>query len=184
MSDEYTHGESVMSTAGRRVGALVRRATGADLDALAVMGEALALQHRSYDAARFVLPPGGRRAFRDFFEAEMTSRRSIVLVAVCGDRIDGYAFARVEEASIPDLADESVWLHDLYVDESARGFGIGPDLIRSVIAFAREQGIGSVRLHVSPVNARAAGLFGRYGFRHTMSELTITLDGRDQPTST
>jgi len=57
----------------------------------------------------------------------------------------------------------------LAVAESARGKGVGTDLVRAVIDAAREAGMRSVRLEVVDVNDDALRLYERLGFRSRAS---------------
>jgi GNAT superfamily N-acetyltransferase len=41
----------------------------------------------------------------------------------------GYAFVRMEPASIEALCEPSAWLHDVYVDPPFRGGGVGRQLV-------------------------------------------------------
>lgn len=59
---------------------------------------------------------------------------------------------------------DDCWLEDLYVEESARGTGLGRALTEAVIERARERGCGRVELDVDVVNERARRLYGSLGF--------------------
>ena len=58
-----------------------------------------------------------------------------------------------------------VWLlNDLFVDQSARGRGVGRALMDAVIAFARETGRGRIELETAVDNAVARRLYESLGF--------------------
>lgn len=57
------------------------------------------------------------------------------------------------------------WLFSLYVRNRYRGFGVGADLCRAVIAAARAEGANSVTLFVDAGNAPACALYRKLGFQ-------------------
>jgi GNAT superfamily N-acetyltransferase len=61
-------------------------------------------------------------------------------------------------------ASEDCWLEDLFVDESARGAGVGEALVACAIDRARARGCGRVELDVSESNRPAWALYERMGF--------------------
>jgi ribosomal protein S18 acetylase RimI-like enzyme len=58
-------------------------------------------------------------------------------------------------------------LEDLYVDESARGAGLGHALVEATIDRARERGCRRVELDVNESNEAAQRLYGAFGFSST-----------------
>ncbi len=56
------------------------------------------------------------------------------------------------------------WLEDLFVDESARGAGVGEALVAAAIERARARGCGRIELDVSESNRAAWSLYERMGF--------------------
>jgi GNAT superfamily N-acetyltransferase len=67
------------------------------------------------------------------------------------------------------------WLEDLFVEEAARGSGLGAALVETVLARARERGCRRVELDTNEANAAALALYHRFGF----SERAKGGDGRD-----
>lgn len=59
---------------------------------------------------------------------------------------------------------DDCWLEDLYVEESARGAGLGRALVAASIERARERGCGRIELDVDSANAGARSLYGSAGF--------------------
>ena len=55
-------------------------------------------------------------------------------------------------------------LEDLYVDGSARGNGLGAEMVAAAIDRARERGCGRIVLDVNEANAHALALYERLGF--------------------
>src|SRR3954449_1923474 len=58
-------------------------------------------------------------------------------------------------------------LEDLYVDESARGAGLGRALVAATLDRARARGCRRVELDVNESNAAAQRLYGGFGFSST-----------------
>lgn len=172
----------------------VRRATSADLPALAALGAALARQHVGYDPGRFVFPAPLEPAHAAFFAEQLDDPDAVLLVAAAaagpvpasfGDvaapdaadpssaSVVGYAFVRCEPASFVDALPASGWVHDLYVAPRARGRGTGLLLLDASIAAVRARGIARVLLGVAPANTAARRLFAARGFRTTLQEMTL-----------
>jgi GNAT superfamily N-acetyltransferase len=61
-------------------------------------------------------------------------------------------------------ASEDCWLEDLFVDESARGAGLGEALVACTIDRAGARGCGRIELDVSESNRPAWALYERMGF--------------------
>jgi GNAT superfamily N-acetyltransferase len=58
-------------------------------------------------------------------------------------------------------------LEDLFVDDSARGAGVGRALVEATIARARARGCRRVELDVNEANETAQRLYGSFGFSAT-----------------
>jgi GNAT superfamily N-acetyltransferase len=59
---------------------------------------------------------------------------------------------------------EDCWLEDLYVEDSARGIGLGRALVQAALDRARERGCRRVELDVNTGNATARALYESLGF--------------------
>ncbi len=149
----------------------VRRATQDDLDAVARLVTALGDQHVALDPRRFRFPEPPRPAHAAFFREQIVSDEARVLVACVDDLVVGYAFVRREPASLLDARDESVWLHDLYVEPSHRATGLGRAIMAAAWDAAAELGASRLYIVVAAANAAALRLFARHGFTTTMVEM-------------
>ncbi len=119
-----------------------------------------------------ILPEG----YASFLRAESTRKSVAVFVAELDGRIVGYTYAAIEPLSWQELRDEAGVIHDIFVDETARGRGLATRLIEAVTAWLRQQGMRQVVLHTAFRNTGAQRLFGRLGFRPTMIEMTRDLE--------
>jgi len=153
----------------------IRRAEVKDLPILAKFGLALAQLHATFDERRFVVPEDGEVSFMRFFEAELARVDAVVLVSEIAATPVGYAFVRIEAASLEDLRGMGAWLHDIYVAPDVRARGIGRQLVEAAFDAARSLGSTSLMLGVSPRNASGRALFDRMGFRATMVEMRAEL---------
>jgi ribosomal protein S18 acetylase RimI-like enzyme len=155
---------------------IVRPAREEDLDAVSVLAARLVRMHAEWDPERF-LPagPGVQQGYRRFLQGEMAREDSLLLVAE--DRGDGavigYAFGRREPRNWEMLMDDSGVLHDVFVDDRARGRGVGAQLVRGFVERMRVRGAARVVLHTAAQNAAGQALFKKLGFRVTMLEMTI-----------
>lgn len=154
---------------------MYRTAEPDDVPALARLGARLARQHLAYDAERFTCSEPVENAYEQFFREQVPLGETFIMLAEVGKDIVGYVFVRVEPESFVDLLGSSAWIHDIYVEVSARGSGIGPTLLAAATAAARELGARSVMLTVSPKNERAKEIFEKQGFRVTMLEMRLEL---------
>ncbi|KJR44345.1 hypothetical protein UF75_5274 [Desulfosporosinus sp. I2] len=79
----------------------------------------------------------------------------------------GYALGKiVEQEETADNGTGKMGLFDeLFVDVSARGFGIGRKLIDNVTHWMEEKGISRIKLHAYSWNNNAKRLYEKYGFK-------------------
>jgi ribosomal protein S18 acetylase RimI-like enzyme len=153
--------------------ASIRPARPADLPALGRLGAQLVRLHRAFDPRRFFLPEGDLAAgYARFLGSQLGSERAVVLVAERGGELLGYAYAGLEPRSWQELREEAGFLHDVVVDERARGQGVGARLVEAAAAWLEARGAPRVMLWTAESNAAAQRLFDRHGFRRTMVEMT------------
>jgi GNAT superfamily N-acetyltransferase len=83
----------------------------------------------------------------------------------CGDDGRPAGVAQIRYRLSVWTGSEDCWIEDVYVDEAARGRGIGRALVADALRRARERGCGRAELDVDTVNAPARALYGSLGFR-------------------
>jgi GNAT superfamily N-acetyltransferase len=59
---------------------------------------------------------------------------------------------------------DDCWLEDIFVEEAARGAGLGRELMEAAFERARERGCARMELDVNERNAGALGLYESLGF--------------------
>ncbi len=76
------------------------------------------------------------------------------------------------------MLENAAWLHDIYIDEAARGHSAGKLLLEKSIEIARDEfGADKLMLSVAAKNEFAGDFFGRSGFKTTMVEMMLDLTG-------
>jgi ribosomal protein S18 acetylase RimI-like enzyme len=154
----------------------VREAHEEDLDAVSVLAARLVRMHYDWDNQRFLrADPSIESGYRRFLAGELNNAESLVLVAIVDGRVAGYAFGRHEPRNWELLMDESGVLHDVYVDETVRGKGVGTALVRAFVERMRQDGAQRIVLHTAAQNAAGQALFKKLGFRVTMLEMTLSI---------
>jgi GNAT superfamily N-acetyltransferase len=81
-------------------------------------------------------------------------------VAVHGDKMIGFALARVHEGTW--TASNSCYLEDLYVDQSARGLGAGKALIQDLVEMGGQRGWSRLEWHTAEGNLTARGVYDQF----------------------
>jgi ribosomal protein S18 acetylase RimI-like enzyme len=154
----------------------IRRASTADLEALGRLGAHLMRTHYAFDHDRF-LPPGDdpEGGYAWFLDTQLGEADVVVYVADRAGDIVGYVYAGLEPLSWKELRGPAGFIHDIVVDERARGGGIARELLAAAIAWLGERGAPRVMLWTATQNDRAQRLFEAAGFRRTMIEMTLEL---------
>lgn len=101
---------------------------------------------------------------RRLFQSE--DPHQLILIAKVDDQPIGYALAVVD---YPDPSNDNgtEWcglLDEVYVDESARGLGIGSKLIDSCMEWIRHLGAKRVKLQMYDWNDQARHVYEKWGF--------------------
>jgi ribosomal protein S18 acetylase RimI-like enzyme len=156
-----------------------RRAARGDLPALGRLGAMLMATHYAFDARRF-LPPGesAESGYAWFLGNVIDSPDGCVFVAEDdAGQVVGYTYVALEPLSWKELRGPAGFIHDVAVREESRGEGVGRQLLEAGIGWLREQGAPRVILWTAAPNETAQRLFRGIGFRDTMIEMTMELDG-------
>src|SRR5690606_28771889 len=140
---------------------LVRPAERRDLPSLGRLGAELLRAHHAFDASRFI-PPGAdpEGGYAWFLGTRLVEATDVVLVAERDARIVGYVYAGVEPMSWKELRDEAGFIHDLVVEPTARGSGVGSALLEHGIEWLAGRGVARVMLWTAQGNQAAQRLFG------------------------
>jgi ribosomal protein S18 acetylase RimI-like enzyme len=151
---------------------VIRPARRADLPALGRFGAALARAHHRWDPKRFFVVPRMEEGYAWWLGRELKNKRAVVLAALRGERIVGYAYGRLEPRDWNALRDECGVGVDLIVDPKLRGEGIGKALGLALLTALEEKGAPQIVLQAAAENRNAQAFFKALGFRPTMIEMT------------
>ncbi|HYK03800.1 MAG TPA: GNAT family N-acetyltransferase [Thermoanaerobaculia bacterium] len=156
----------------------IRRAERRDLPALGRLGAMLMRTHYAFDPQRF-LPPGqsAESGYAWFLGNVLDSPDGCVFVAEEAGEIAGYVYVALEPLSWKELRGPAGFIHDVAVAEETRGAGVAKQLLAAGIDWLREQGAPRVILWTAAPNDVAQRLFRGMGFRDTMLEMTLELEG-------
>lgn len=159
----------------------IRPARPEDGSALGRMGAALVRLHHAYDPKRFMTPEEDLESgYRWWLTRELKREGSVVLVAEREGAVVGYVYATVEGRDWNALRDEHAELHDLWVDESVRGMGVGALLAEELLRRLRARDVPRVMLMTASRNEAAQRLFARLGWRASMVEMTRELEDSEE----
>lgn len=117
-----------------------------------------------YDDYNLVVKRIKRKATETF---NSSNESTLILIAELEDRPVGYALGRIyEEDGTADNGGGRIGLFDeLYIDDKARGFGLGQKLLDETMKWMKEKGIKRVKLHAYSWNNNAKLLYERNGFK-------------------
>jgi ribosomal protein S18 acetylase RimI-like enzyme len=163
---------------GFQTGPIVRRATPADLPGIGRLGALLIKKHYDFDPQRFLAArPGTPEGYASFISTQLEDPDKAVLVADDKGDVIGYAYAAIEGYDYMALRGPAGVLHDIIVDPEHRGQGVGRLLLKAALEFFKSRGVPRVVLSTAERNEKAQRLFARMGFRRTMIEMTLELNG-------
>lgn len=151
----------------------IRPATPADKAALGRYGAALMRQHHDSDPRRFLLTERPEDGYGWFLVSQLVEADSLVRVAERANEVVGYVFASIEGTSWRDLRGPCGFVHDVYVDPSARRQGTGRALLSEAVDWIHSRGMTQVVLWSKSGNDSAHRVFAAMGFRKTMIEMTL-----------
>ncbi|ATB30073.1 GNAT family N-acetyltransferase [Melittangium boletus] len=155
---------------------VIRPARPEDGPALGRMGAALIQMHHDQDPRRFMAPgDDAESGYRWWLTKELKRAGAVVLVAEREGAVVGYAYGTVEGRDWNALREPHGELHDLWVEASARGGGVGAALAEELVRRLRAQGVPRIMLMAEVGNDSARRLFTRLGWRPTMVEMTREL---------
>jgi GNAT superfamily N-acetyltransferase len=152
----------------------VRRATRKDARKVAEMAIKLALQHKDYDSQRFSELAPIEQA-EQYYGSQTETTDAAILVAELDGEIVGFTFIQYEAKDYANLLENAVWLHDIYIEETARGQNAGNLLMENSIKAAKELGADKLMLSVAAKNEFAKSFFESKGFRTTMIEMMLEI---------
>lgn len=160
----------------------IRRAEERDVPDLGRLGAALLRAHYGFDRQRFLAPGANpEEGYAWFLRGQLGDDDAVIFVAERAGHVIGYVYAGIEARSWKELRDVAGFVHDVLVDDDARGRGIGARLIAAAAEWLTARGVPRVMLWTAERNATAQRLFERLGFRRTMIEMTREVTAAKAP---
>jgi ribosomal protein S18 acetylase RimI-like enzyme len=154
---------------------IVRDALAEDLPEASRLAAELIRVHHGFDPDRFaILAENLERGYEWYFRRRLEEGGAVILLALSGEAIAGYAYAELEGQSWTDLIGPHGKVHDLFVDPAFRGRGVGEALMREALRRLIDRGAPRILLDTAWSNGAARRLFERIGYRPTMVEMTFT----------
>jgi GNAT superfamily N-acetyltransferase len=153
----------------------IRPATRSDQAALGRYGGSLMRQHHDADPQRFILTEHPEAGYGRYLVSQLEDPDTLVLVAERAGEVVGYLFGSLEPMDWMQLRAPCGFVHDVYVEASARRQGAGQRLMRAAIAWFQSKNQPRVVLWSADRNETAQRFFARLGFRRTMVEMTLEL---------
>jgi ribosomal protein S18 acetylase RimI-like enzyme len=157
-------------------GVLIRAARREDLPATALLAARLVRQHHAYDPLRFMRIEPIEEGYERFLRTQVDRDGIVFLVAIEAregpEAVVGYLLASLKDRDWSDLRDACGKIHDVYVDDGARGRGVATRLVEDALARLSAMGAPRTVLMTAWRNDGARRLFERLGFRPTMLEMT------------
>ena len=152
----------------------VRRAVVEDARTIAEYALKLFAQHTNYNPNRFTIL-GTQESAEWFYGSQTKAEDAAVLVAEIENKIVGFAYLQFEERNYASLLENALWLHDIYIDEAARGHNAGKLLLEESVKIAKEFGAKRLMLSTATQNESARKFFEHNGFKITMVEMMFDL---------
>lgn len=156
---------------------IIRDMTLGDLDEVSRLAEELVLLHHSWDRTRFFTTPDVARGYHRFFASQLGNAGVLLLTASVDGKIAGYLYGTVEGRDWAKLLDGHGAVHDVFVSASFRRQGVAQALVGEACARFKKEGAPRVVLYSATSNPEGQALFRELGFRTTMVELTLDLEG-------
>jgi ribosomal protein S18 acetylase RimI-like enzyme len=135
---------------------MIRKATLQDLDQVTNLFDQYVVFYKN---------PSNFEKHKAYLKERLENNEAIVFLAFDDDNNEkaiGFALIYVTFSSL--ALNKIVILNDLFVDSGVRKNGIGEQLIKETIKFAKELGSNTIRLRTAKNNVVAQGLYHKMGF--------------------
>ena len=161
----------------------IRPATPGDVTAVLPMVRKLADLHREWDPDKYSFLDEVERMYDGWLRKRATDARSVFLVADREGRGPVAFLIGTAEREIPIYKlTEFGFVHDLWVEPEYRNEGIARQLVMQAIEAFTVMGMRQIRLDTAAKNDVARKLFERCGFRPSVTEMLIEVDGGKRET--
>ncbi len=135
------------------------------------MVRAICSMHEALDPQRYAMKSNVVEMYESWLPQRIADRNSVLLAAELDSKLVGFLVASVETNIPVYRLDRFGFIHDVWVEPSARGHGIGKALAERAVEQFRSMGIKQVRLETAADNPGARALFASCGFRPATTEM-------------
>lgn len=156
---------------------VIRDMTQADLDAASLLAEQLVQLHHGWDRTRFFITADVAKGYRWWFEKNLGDREVLLLVAELEGQVAGYLYGSLEDRDWAKLLDAHGAIHDVFVAPPFRKRGIARALMDAARDRFHALGARQLVLYSAAANQEGQALFRSLGYRPTMVEMTLDLEG-------
>lgn len=118
----------------------------------------------------FYKQPSDIEAAKQFIQDRLDNNESVIFVCINADTENPIGFTQLYPKYSSARLIKNWILNDLYVDEEYRKRGIGENLIRTAMDFARQNGAKFVELSTAVDNYTAQSLYEQVGFEKMKPE--------------
>jgi len=156
---------------------IIRPALPVDVPAVLPMVRAIYDLHERFDHPRFGVLPDVLDSYAKWLPNRSLDPRSVFLVADDHGAVVAYLIATVEENIPVYEVTHYGFIHDIFVQPSHRGRGIGERMIEEAVRRFTAIGVRQIRLETAMGNDGARQLFESCGFRESSIEMMRELPG-------
>lgn len=154
---------------------IVRKAIEKDLEKIVAYAYQLVQQHQAFNPKRFAKLQNHVEQMRKFLKKQVNHPKSLLLVLEKEGEVIGYTLTKLEGSSLLEIASDSVWIHDIFIDKTVRSISAGKLLLQKTIEEAQALGPKKIMLHVAFQNEWAKQFFEKAGFEVALYEMMLTL---------
>ena len=152
------------------MGAIIRRASRADVDQLAMLWKELAEFHSSL-APEFVPALGSEKYLADHFAELIGMDRVRIFVADEEGTLIGFVSGKLHENPPAFLVRQVGFIDDAMVTARSRRCGVGEQLVNALMAWFRERKAQVVHLNAATSNPAAQAFWHKMGFVDVMTRM-------------
>ncbi|MDB5295955.1 MAG: GCN5-related N-acetyltransferase, partial [Phycisphaerales bacterium] len=160
----------------------IRPATAADVPAVLPLVSKVEAHHQRADPQKYTFRADPGTMYRGWLQRNTTDARAVFLVADAAragepPRVVGFLIGTIEKEVPIYVLTEYGWVHDLWVDEAYRHEGVGRQLVMQAVERFAALGAKQVRMDVLATNEPAKALFANCGFRPSVVEMLLEVNG-------
>jgi GNAT superfamily N-acetyltransferase len=152
----------------------IRRARVAEADALVELWMTMMREHERLDGS-ISLSPEAAEHYREYLHYHLLDREALVLAALDGKEIIGFALAMKCQNLPMFLPAEYGYISDMIVLPRRRGHGIGGEMFARISEWFRTQGVKCIQLQVYDGNNSGHRFWNKVGFRDFISRCWMDL---------